>query len=248
MNRLRILFFLLFLVSGFAVCAQEGVTVRDTSLFRGKNILPVDVRLNVSPGDTLSLHLAFDPRLIEMTGVTAGISVCDVRRWSVMRESEMRSVASIEVVLRGGGTADGEILRCGMDVLSGPDTITVIEPLPLRRNGDTVRGLALTPGRVRILNSTPIILQETEYLGPAYPSASRTPVFSFRTTTPSDLTFTVFDAGGHARIVERLAAVPAGRGTYECGSPLFPTLCAGMYLLRMETVRGAYWTSFIVLR
>lgn len=243
----RVIFFLLMIIgtSGFA---QTSVTVRDTGMVRGKNVLPVYVVSGVAKDDTLTVHIAFDPRLIEVGYVVTGNSGCDVRAWKVMNESAQRSVAMVEVVVRDDSAARGEMLRCGIDVLSGPDTVTIVEPVVYRRNGRAEADVTMRSGRISIRNSDPIILQETEYLGPAYPSASRTPVFAFRTSVVADLTFTIFDAGGHARIVEQVPAVPAGRGTYVCASPLFPTLCAGMYVLRMESARGEFWTPFIVLR
>lgn len=244
----RAFVFLVVTIHGVAVVSQNSMTVRDTALFRGRNTIPVYGTWSVQTGDALTLDLAFDPRFLSIDSVTAVDSVLSTTGWSVAGAGFTRAVLRVNVVVNMAVNAERNLLRCVVDVLNGPDTTSYLEILRVERNGKVDSSFALNSGRISIKNFTPIVLKESEFLGPAYPSASRTPVFKYRTIAASDVTFTMFDAGGHARIVEQLVAVPAGNHTYECGSSLYSTLCAGLYLLRMETMRGDYWTSFIVLR
>lgn len=248
MKLFRAFVFLVVTIHGVAVVSQNSMTVRDTALFRGRNTIPVYGMWSVQKGDALTIDVAFDPRFLSIDSVTAVDSVLSTTSWSATGAGSTRAVLRVSVVVNKVVDAERDLLRCVVDVLNGPDTTSYLELLRVERNGKVDSSFALNSSRISIKNSTPIVLKESEFLGPAYPSASRTPVFKYRTIATADVTFTMFDAGGHARIVEQLVAVSAGNHTYECGSPLYSTLCAGLYLLRMETVRGDYWTSFIVLR
>jgi hypothetical protein len=223
--------------------AQSYIGMQDTSLTRGLHQLPISAYFQAEAGDSLSLRLGCDPRTLHLSGVERTGASIRVGGWS----SEGDSVLRIGFVLEQAMTVETEILRLAIDVLNSSDSISLLRVLGCEKNGVALSPLSTRDASIRVFNAPPVVLKETEFIGAAFPSASAMPSFSCHISVQGDVVFRVYDVGGRALIEERMQDVRPGSFVFQFSSPLFATLCDGMYTVSMETAAGSYSSPCIIL-
>ncbi len=234
----------------FAMCStahafngHSSIKLPDTSLTRGYHSLPILALIDAQPGDSIALSMACDPRAMNVAGIARTANHIRLCGWSLEGDGTiyLGFVVEREVV------SETEILAINIDVLNNDDSVTTLNVLNVRKNGIELSPLSTSNATIRIVNATPIVLKEAEYIGPAFPSASALPSFTCHVSVRGDVVFRVFDVGGRALIEERIQDVQPGSFVFQFSSALFPTLCDGMYTVSMETVAGQYSSPCIIL-
>lgn len=239
--RILLLFCVLYLPSS----AQNRVSITDTSVVRGLHVLMLRIQGDVMARDTFHVRVMYDRRLLDLREIRCEDSSIQTTSFSVQTLTGNEAECSFSLFVQRTPSNGVVVMNMDVDVLAGSDTITRAEPRECLRNG-TVFTSQYTGGTIHILDA-PIGISRTEYVGPAYPTATSMPTFRYYLALPGTVVFTVYDVVGRVLTEESITTSVGGTQEYKPRSESFLYLCDGPYILRMQTLVGQYSTPFIIM-
>lgn len=255
----------LFAVAFFSIVSTYAgsnltITVPDTIVQRAA-IFSIPIRVSNFPaGQILSaqVQLSYNPSLFVIRSIFGGVSnifqCSQMKVDTTVAPSEDNCLPATRATLtvscdslkNNGG--DGILFSIGMQALAGSETVGVIDPLKLFINGTSTTA-TVQSGKITIQGGLPIMQIFQDGLLGCYPNPIRgysTITFDYSLADDTNVKFELFSMGG--TLVKEFPEIGG-----HCGNSTFqyfmdPNISQGLYLMRMSTKNGAFFTFFEYLK
>ena len=172
-------YFVVFLLFGASLQSQSTVAVHDSSLLRGTHEIPLYATLSISSGDSVCVNVHFNPQLLDITGISSSQLSVTQAQYTVEKASLSSALLHLSFLSGGISITNAVLLSLHVELLAGPDSLTVLEPNFLCRNGQAVSGVTFKTGTLHLLDDIPVKPADIEFLGTAFPHPGNDQRFAY---------------------------------------------------------------------